>query len=121
MNWCEAMGTVLANEEVINGLSERGGYPVIRKKMKQWSLRITAYADRLIEGLERIQWSDAIKEIQKNWIGRSQGAEIDFVVRGTLKTLIVFRLAGINLYGVQFTVFPCGLPFFFDFCEGVLS
>lgn len=104
VNWCEAMGTVLANEEVVNGVSERGGYPVIRKRMKQWSLRITAYADRLIEGLDRIQWSDAIKEIQKNWIGRSQGAEIDFVVRGTLKTLKVFTTRPDTIFGATFMV-----------------
>ena len=117
VNWCEAMGTVLANEEVINGLSERGGYPVIRKKMKQWSLRITAYADRLIEGLERIQWSDAIKEIQKNWIGRSQGAEIDFVVRGTLKTLKVFTTRPDTIFGATFMVVAPELENLREFCS----
>ena len=117
VNWCEAMGTVLANEEVINGLSERGGYPVIRKKMKQWSLRITAYADRLIEGLERIQWSDAIKEIQKNWIGRSQGAEIDFVVRGTLKTLKVFTTRPDTIFGATFMVVAPELENLKEFCS----
>ena len=111
------MGTVLANEEVINGLSERGGYPVIRKKMKQWSLRITAYADRLIEGLERIQWSDAIKEIQKNWIGRSQGAEIDFVVRGTLKTLKVFTTRPDTIFGATFMVVAPELENLKEFCS----
>ena len=117
VNWCEAMGTVLANEEVINGLSERGGYPVIRKKMKQWSLRITAYADRLIEGLESIQWSDAIKEIQKNWIGRSQGAEIDFVVRGTLKTLKVFTTRPDTIFGATFMVVAPELENLKEFCS----
>ena len=117
VNWCEAMGTVLANEEVINGLSERGGYPVIRKKMKQWSLRITAYADRLIEGLERIQWSDAIKEIQKNWIGRSQGAEIDFVVRGTLKTLKVFTTRPDTIFGATFMVVAPELENLKEYCS----
>jgi len=117
VNWCEAMGTVLANEEVINGLSERGGYPVIRKKMKQWSLRITAYADRLIEGLERIQWSDAIKEIQKNWIGRSQGAEIDFVVRGTLKTLKVFTTRPDTIFGATFMVVAPELENLNEYCN----
>lgn len=117
VNWCEAMGTVLANEEVINGLSERGGYPVIRKKMKQWSLRITAYADRLIEGLERIQWSDAIKEIQKNWIGRSQGAEIDFVVRGTLKTLKVFTTRPDTIFGATFMVVAPELENLNEYCS----
>jgi len=117
VNWCEAMGTVLANEEVINGLSERGGYPVIRKKMKQWSLRITAYADRLIEGLERIQWSDAIKEIQKNWIGRSQGAEIEFVVRGTLKTLKVFTTRPDTIFGATFMVVAPELENLKEYCS----
>lgn len=117
VNWCEAMGTVLANEEVINGLSERGGYPVIRKKMKQWSLRITAYADRLIEGLDRIQWSDAIKEIQKNWIGRSQGTDIDFVVRGTLKTLKVFTTRPDTIFGATFMVVAPELENLQEFCS----
>jgi leucyl-tRNA synthetase len=117
VNWCEAMGTVLANEEVINGLSERGGYPVIRKKMKQWSLRITAYADRLIEGLEGIQWSDAIKEIQKNWIGRSQGSEIDFVVRGTLKTLKVFTTRPDTIFGATFMVVAPELENLKEYCS----
>ena len=117
VNWCEAMGTVLANEEVINGLSERGGYPVIRKKMKQWSLRITAYADRLIEGLGRIQWSDAIKEIQKNWIGRSQGTDIDFVVRGTLKTLKVFTTRPDTIFGATFMVVAPELENLKEFCS----
>jgi len=117
VNWCEAMGTVLANEEVINGLSERGGYPVIRKKMKQWSLRITAYADRLIEGLGRIQWSDAIKEIQKNWIGRSQGTDIDFVVRGTLKTLKVFTTRPDTIFGATFMVVAPELENLQEFCS----
>jgi len=78
VNWCEALGTVLANDEVVNGVSERGGYPVIKKKMRQWYLRITAYADRLLEGLEKVAFSDSLKEQQRNWIGRSQGAEISF-------------------------------------------
>ena len=117
VNWCEAMGTVLANEEVINGLSERGGYPVIRKKMKQWSLRITAYADRLIEGLGQIQWSDAIKEIQKNWIGRSQGTDIDFVVRGTLKTLKVFTTRPDTIFGATFMVLAPELENLQEFCS----
>ena len=80
VNWCEALGTVLANDEVINGVSERGGYPVIKKKLRQWYLRITEYADRLLEGLERVDFSDAMKEMQTNWIGKSFGAEIDFEV-----------------------------------------
>lgn len=78
VNWCEALGTVLANDEVINGVSERGGYPVVKKKLRQWYLRITEYADRLLEGLERIDFSEAMKEMQSNWIGKSSGAEMEF-------------------------------------------
>lgn len=83
VNWCEALGTVLANDEVINGVSERGGYPVVKKKLRQWYLRITEYADRLLEGLDTVDFSDAMKEMQTNWIGKSSGAEIDFEVRLT--------------------------------------
>jgi leucyl-tRNA synthetase len=82
VNWCEALGTVLANDEVVNGLSERGGYPVEKKKMRQWYLRITDYADRLLKGLETVNFSDAMKEMQRNWIGRSEGAEMEFEVDG---------------------------------------
>ncbi len=78
VNWCEALGTVLANDEVVNGVSERGGHPVVKKKMRQWYLRITAYADRLLEGLERVDFSESMKEMQRNWIGRSEGAEVEF-------------------------------------------
>jgi leucyl-tRNA synthetase len=80
VNWCEALGTVLANDEVVNGVSERGGYPVVKKKLRQWYLRITEYADRLLEGLQRVDFSDAMKEMQTNWIGKSSGAEIDFAI-----------------------------------------
>ncbi|MEO6668403.1 MAG: leucine--tRNA ligase [Ferruginibacter sp.] len=78
VNWCEALGTVLANDEVVNGVSERGGHPVIKKKMRQWYLRITAYADRLLEGLEKVAFSESMKEMQRNWIGKSEGAELEF-------------------------------------------
>ena len=78
VNWCEALGTVLANDEVVNGVSERGGHPVVKKKMRQWYLRITSYADRLLEGLDRVDFSESMKEMQRNWIGRSEGAEITF-------------------------------------------
>ncbi len=81
VNWCEALGTVLANDEVINGVSERGGHPVVKKKMRQWYLRITAYAERLLKGLETVDFSDAMKEMQRNWIGKSEGAEIDFEIQ----------------------------------------
>ncbi len=78
VNWCEALGTVLANDEVINGVSERGGYPVVKKKLRQWYLRITEYADRLLEGLKTVDFSESMKEMQSNWIGKSSGAEIEF-------------------------------------------
>ena len=81
VNWCEALGTVLANDEVVNGVSERGGHPVVKKKLRQWYLRITEYADRLLEGLERIEFSESMKEMQTNWIGKSSGAEIDFQIK----------------------------------------
>ncbi len=81
VNWCEALGTVLANDEVVNGVSERGGHPVVKKKLRQWYLRITEYADRLLEGLERIEFSDSMKEMQSNWIGKSSGAEITFEIQ----------------------------------------
>ena len=81
VNWCEALGTVLANDEVVNGVSERGGYPVVKKKLRQWYLRITEYADRLLEGLSRIEFSEAMKDMQTNWIGKSSGAEIDFKIK----------------------------------------
>src|SRR5690606_34465143 len=81
VNWCEALGTVLANDEVINGVSERGGFPVVKKKLRQWYLRITEYADRLLSGLETVDFSDALKEMQSNWIGKSSGAEIDFAIK----------------------------------------
>ena len=104
VNWCAELGTVLANEEVVNGVSERGGYPVVRKKMKQWSLRITAYADRLLSGLDTIDWSDSIKEIQRNWIGRSEGAEIDFKVSQTDYSLRVFTTRPDTLFGATYMV-----------------
>ncbi len=80
VNWCPALGTVLANDEIVNGVSERGGHPVIRKKMTQWSMRISAYAERLLQGLETIDWTESIKESQRNWIGKSVGAEVEFKI-----------------------------------------
>lgn len=82
--WCEALGTVLANDEVVNGVSERGGHPVEKKKMRQWFLRITEYADRLIDSLDKLEWSEAMKEMQRNWIGKSEGAQIEFYLSPTL-------------------------------------
>ncbi|MEO5888707.1 MAG: DUF559 domain-containing protein [Ferruginibacter sp.] len=104
VNWCEALGTVLANDEVVNGVSERGGYPVEKKKMRQWYLRITDYADRLLEGLDRIDFSDAMKEMQKNWIGKSQGAEMDFAVKDHDQPLRVYTTRPDTIFGVDFMV-----------------
>ena len=80
VNWCSALGTVLANDEIKNGVSERGGHPVEQKLMRQWSMRITAYAERLLKDLDTVDWTDSIKDIQKNWIGKSQGASVIFDV-----------------------------------------
>lgn len=107
VNWCEALGTVLANDEVVNGVSERGGHPVEKKKLRQWYLRITEYADRLLQGLETIDFSEAMKEMQTNWIGKSYGAEIDFDVRseqGNLKTMRVYTTRPDTIFGVDFMV-----------------
>lgn len=104
VNWCEALGTVLANDEVINGLSYRGGHPVIKKQMRQWSLRITEYADRLLQGLEEIDFSDSMKEIQRNWIGKSTGASINFKLEGHHEMLTVFTTRPDTIFGVDFMV-----------------
>ena len=102
VNWCPKMGTVLANDEIINGVSERGGYPVVRKKMTQWSMRISAYADRLLSGLENIDWSDAIKESQRNWIGKSVGALVTFNIKGHDTSIEVFTTRPDTIFGVSF-------------------
>ncbi len=104
VNWCEALGTVLANDEVVNGLSERGGHPVVKKKLRQWYLRITEYADRLLEGLNRIEFSEAMKEMQTNWIGKSSGAEIDFAIHNSSHTLRVYTTRPDTIFGVDFMV-----------------
>ncbi|HBZ65873.1 MAG TPA: leucine--tRNA ligase [Bacteroidales bacterium] len=104
VNWCVELGTVLANDEVSNGLSVRGGYPVERKLMRQWSLRISAYAQRLLDGLETVEWSDSLKEIQKNWIGRSEGCEVSFAISGLNENLKVFTTRPDTLFGVTFMV-----------------
>ena len=107
VNWCPALGTVLANDEVVNGVSERGGHPVIRKKMTQWSMRITAYADRLLQGLDTIDWSESIKESQRNWIGKSVGASIDFVLAGGEHKVEVFTTRPDTLFGaIYLTLAP---------------
>ena len=104
VNWCEGLGTVLANDEVKDGLSERGGFSVEQKLMKQWSLRITAYADRLINGLDTVDWSDSIKEIQKNWIGKSKGASVSFKVENSDDKIEVFTTRPDTIFGVNFMV-----------------
>ncbi|MCO6401007.1 MAG: leucine--tRNA ligase [Verrucomicrobia bacterium] len=104
VNWCPALGTVLANEEVVDGKSERGGHPVIRKPMRQWMLRITAYAERLLADLELVDWPDSIKEMQRNWIGRSEGAEVTFAVRGSDAKVVVFTTRPDTLYGATYMV-----------------
>jgi leucyl-tRNA synthetase len=104
VNWCPALGTVLANDEVIDGKSERGGHPVERKKMRQWMLRITAFAERLLEGLDRIDWPEATKLRQREWIGRSEGAEIDFPLAGRSESLKVFTTRPDTLFGATYMV-----------------
>lgn len=104
VNWCQALGTVLANDEVINGLSERGGYPVEQRLMRQWSLRVSAYAQRLLEGLDKIDWSDSIKETQRNWIGRSEGAEMKFKVKDSDVEFEIFTTRADTIFGVTFMV-----------------
>ena len=102
--WCEALGTVLANDEVVNGVSERGGHPVVKKPMRQWFLRITDYAERLIDGLEGLDWSEAMKDMQRNWIGKSNGAEITFDIREREEKITVFTTRPDTLFGVDFMV-----------------
>ncbi len=107
VNWCEALGTVLANDEVVNGVSERGGHPVVRRRLRQWYLRITEYADRLLEGLETVDFSESMKEMQTNWIGKSHGAEIDFKIIdgvGEARALRVYTTRPDTLFGVDFMV-----------------
>jgi leucyl-tRNA synthetase len=104
VNWCPALGTVLANDEVVNGFSVRGGHPVERKMMRQWFLRISAYAQRLLDGLETIEWSDSLKEIQRYWIGRSEGAEVLFPIRGSSLSLDIFTTRPDTIFGSTFMV-----------------
>ncbi|MCX7551015.1 leucine--tRNA ligase [Xanthomarina sp. F2636L] len=102
VNWCPALGTVLANDEIVNGVSERGGHPVLRKKMTQWSMRISAYAERLLQGLDTIDWTDSLKESQKNWIGKSVGASVSFNVNNHDKEIEVFTTRPDTIFGVSF-------------------
>ncbi len=104
VNWCPELGTVLANDEIKEGLSVRGGHPVEQKKMRQWSLRVSAYAKRLLEDMEVLEWTDSLKEIQRNWIGRSEGAEMDFKVKDSDVEMTVFTTRPDTIYGVSFMV-----------------
>ena len=104
VNWCAQLGTVLANDEVVDGVSVRGGYPVVQKKMKQWCLRVSAYAQRLLDGLDTIDWTDSIKETQRNWIGRSEGTEVVFSVKDSDKKFTIFTTRADTMFGVTFMV-----------------
>ena len=104
VNWCPGLGTVLANDEVVDGVSERGGFPVVQKKMRQWCLRVSAYAQRLLDGLDTIDWTDSLKETQRNWIGRSEGAEMRFAVKDSDETFTIFTTRADTIFGVTFMV-----------------
>ena len=117
VNWCEALGTVLANDEVVNGVSERGGHPVEKKKMRQWYLRITAYAERLLQGLETVDFSDSMKEMQRNWIGRSEGAEIKFNIKSEnqkVEDFTVYTTRPDTIFGVDFMVLAPELDYILE-------
>lgn len=104
VNWCAELGTVLANDEVVDGLSVRGGYPVVQKKMRQWCLRVSAYAQRLLDGLDQIDWTESLKETQRNWIGRSEGAEVEFKVKDSDIRFTIFTTRADTMFGVTFAV-----------------
>ena len=104
VNWCAGLGTVLANDEVVDGVSVRGGYPAVQKKMKQWCLRVSAYAQRLLDGLDTIDWTDSLKETQRNWIGRSEGTEMEFSVKDSDKKFTIFTTRADTIFGVTFMV-----------------
>ena len=110
VNWCPALGTVLANEEVVDGVSERGGHPVYRKPMRQWMLKITAYAERLLDDLELVDWPESIKEMQRNWIGRSEGSNVTFKIKDSDKEFTVFTTRPDTLYGATYAVMAPELP-----------
>ena len=110
VNWCPALGTVLANEEVVDGVSERGGHPVYRKPMRQWMLKITAYAERLLDDLELVDWPESIKEMQRNWIGRSEGSNVIFKIKDSDKEFTVFTTRPDTLYGATYAVMAPELP-----------
>ncbi|MDX1719968.1 MAG: class I tRNA ligase family protein, partial [Salegentibacter mishustinae] len=102
VNWCPQLGTVLANDEIVNGVSERGGYPVVRKKMTQWSMRISAFSERLLQGLDQLDWTESLKESQRNWIGKSVGAHVDFNVQDSDDKIGVFTTRPDTIFGVTF-------------------
>lgn len=104
VNWCPKLGTVLANDEVVDGVSERGGYPVVQKKMKQWCLRVSAYAQRMLDGLDKIDWTESLKETQRNWIGRSEGTEMQFHVKESDTVFTIFTTRADTIFGVTFMV-----------------
>ncbi len=118
VNWCPELGTVLANDEVINGKSERGGYPVVQKKMRQWSMRIKAYAERLLEGLTQIDWTDSLKEQQRNWIGKSVGCSVKFDIEGYDSPVEVFTTRPDTIFGVSFMVLAPEHPYVEDITTG---
>ncbi len=104
VNWCAGLGTVLANDEVVDGVSERGGYPVVQQKMRQWCLRVSAYSQRLLDGLETVEWTDSIKDTQRNWIGRSEGTEVVFDVKDSDVKFTIFTTRADTMFGVTFMV-----------------
>ncbi|KAA6321676.1 Leucine--tRNA ligase, partial [termite gut metagenome] len=104
VNWCQELGTVLANDEVIDGVSARGGYPVTQKMMRQWCLRVSAYSQRLLDGLETIDWTESLKETQRNWIGRSEGAEMQFQIKNSNVSFTIFTTRADTVFGVTFMV-----------------
>ena len=118
VNWCPALGTVLANEEVVDGVSERGGHPVYRKPMRQWMLKITAYAERLLDDLELVDWPESIKEMQRNWIGRSEGSNVTFKIKDTDKDFTVFTTRPDTLYGATYAVMAPELPLVKEIMSG---
>ncbi|HBG91317.1 MAG TPA: leucine--tRNA ligase, partial [Lactobacillus acetotolerans] len=104
VNWSPDLGTVVANEEIVDGKTERGGYPVYRRNMRQWMLKMTAYADRLLKGLDDLDWPEPVKEMQRNWIGRSVGAQVKFKIKGTDKSFDIFTTRPDTLFGASYTV-----------------
>ena len=121
VNWCEELGTVLSNDEIIDGKSERGGYPVVRKNLKQWVIDIPAYAEKLLQNLDELDWPESTKEIQKNWIGKSIGANVDFKIAGSNKTITVFTTRPDTLYGVTFMVLSPEHPIIDEFSAQITN